>query len=743
MAIVAASVPSVGVEAASNSFSDVKAGSFYYEAVKALQAQGVIKGYADGTFKPDQKITRAEVAYIIASSLQLSSSSSSKFKDVQKGQWYYDAVTALEKAGIMNGRTQDSFNPNELITRSELAKVISLGYDLKENPEVAKSFKDINSKAWYKGYVGALIENKITSGVSATAFAPESAATRGQVAAFIYRADNNSKTKIDSITASSIKLGGKEYKLDSSLTPIFSEANAAALKNAFIRFKEKDGVITAISYLELTQSGTKEKPLVLDGKKATFGGNIKVTGDYFSINNLTIKGNLELSKNFSSQNLVVEGVTRINSSEVSIASNSAITFNLDNSSFNTVNVNGGKMVSILTNGASKISDLNLNQNAFLHPSAQTLIRAVNILSGANKVEFKGNIDEVYVNTNGSLTLAGQANIDKLRVQKLSELILELQGRINELKAEQLKQIMLKQQTIIGNLLLEIGKKAADFFKDYDKVKYYILNIGGVQNPDVPYTPSLPRDTTPPIISGVSSGNITTASFDVQFTVNEPGQLYYVVLPANAPQPSSVQVKAGENGSGEVASIQGSKAATATNELIEVGNLEENTDYHLYLVAEDRYGNLSNIASLNVKTLPVDQTPPSVFEDEVLSFDTDNNKLIDHVLVRFTEDLKSASLQSDEVQVSGYTITNAQTLSLGDLTAIIGMPQVQISSTSAETGMGNFGSLLFISLEEDETAPSTPTVTIKGNVLQDLSGNYFAGMDNVTTTYANVWDWLIK
>ena len=104
-------------------FTDVKDGFWAEAAINYLAAEGIIQGYGDGTFKPNNRITRAEIAQILYKALGLDEYVK-HFEDVKAGAWYYDAVTALATVGIVNGYPDGTFQPNANALRSESAQII-------------------------------------------------------------------------------------------------------------------------------------------------------------------------------------------------------------------------------------------------------------------------------------------------------------------------------------------------------------------------------------------------------------------------------------------------------------------------------------------------------------------------------------------------------------------------------------------------------------------------------------------
>lgn len=123
----------------------------------------------------------------IAFGAEAASSSSVSFTDIEKS-YAKDEVTALVEKGILGGYGDGSFKPSNSITRAELAKVLVLALGKEQDAASAAPFKDVDSKSWYSGYVGALVKSGITQGISADQFAPNKTVTREELAVFFIRA---------------------------------------------------------------------------------------------------------------------------------------------------------------------------------------------------------------------------------------------------------------------------------------------------------------------------------------------------------------------------------------------------------------------------------------------------------------------------------------------------------------------------------------------------------------------------
>ena len=109
-----------------NNFSDVSADKWYNNAVSTLSHMGVIGGYADGTFRPDAPISRAEFAKIAVSFTQNTGSATyNYFTDVKTTDWFAPYVTAAKDAGLIEGYSDGSFKPESKITRAEACAIVN------------------------------------------------------------------------------------------------------------------------------------------------------------------------------------------------------------------------------------------------------------------------------------------------------------------------------------------------------------------------------------------------------------------------------------------------------------------------------------------------------------------------------------------------------------------------------------------------------------------------------------------
>ena len=173
-------------------FTDVPPDNWAYEAVNELYKNKIISGVAEGVFAPEQMITRAQFAKLLAEAfLKEAVASVASFPDVSESEWYAPYIGKLYAAGIMTGDAAGYMQPEIEITRQDMAAMIyracnAAGKALPaERPQ--KTFVDDAQIADYaRGNVYALYAAGIINGKTDTAFAPLEHATRAEAAKMIY-----------------------------------------------------------------------------------------------------------------------------------------------------------------------------------------------------------------------------------------------------------------------------------------------------------------------------------------------------------------------------------------------------------------------------------------------------------------------------------------------------------------------------------------------------------------------------
>lgn len=179
------------VQASTNPFTDVKETNSHANAIVTLYNEGIITGITSKTYEPGKSATRGDAALYLANALNLQNSTAPNpgFKDVPTSSKYYKAIAALNKAGVVNGYG-DEFRPNATLTRPQLAKMLTIGFELEQSTTTKTKFTDVNklTDTATKKYIETLVDYGITKGTTATTFSPNMKLTRAQLATFLYNA---------------------------------------------------------------------------------------------------------------------------------------------------------------------------------------------------------------------------------------------------------------------------------------------------------------------------------------------------------------------------------------------------------------------------------------------------------------------------------------------------------------------------------------------------------------------------
>ena len=181
------------VDTSEMTFSDVPADAWYAPFVLQLVEEEIINGYPDGTFRPDGEVTRAEFAKMVANyAPKVTETKEVSFSDVKEGDWYYEAVTYMAANGYINGYPDSTFKPDDKISRAEVCTILTNIYgDLTATTEA--SFTDVTSDKWFYKAVMNLANAGYVNGMGNGIFAPDDNTTRAQAVKFIYVAENDGK----------------------------------------------------------------------------------------------------------------------------------------------------------------------------------------------------------------------------------------------------------------------------------------------------------------------------------------------------------------------------------------------------------------------------------------------------------------------------------------------------------------------------------------------------------------------
>jgi len=156
------------------------------ESVEKLAYKGIITGYGNYKFMPSGTLTRAEAATIIARAFNLQSASSvASFPDVGNSHWAKDFINAAALHGIIRGYPDGSFRPNEPVTRAEMTVMAAIAYDMTAPSGKGNYFTDLTENHWAAPYVNAFAEANIIKGYDDGTFRPNGTASRAEFAYLI------------------------------------------------------------------------------------------------------------------------------------------------------------------------------------------------------------------------------------------------------------------------------------------------------------------------------------------------------------------------------------------------------------------------------------------------------------------------------------------------------------------------------------------------------------------------------
>jgi hypothetical protein len=169
------------------------------------ESQALISGYEDGTIRPDNQISRAEfVALVNRVGGYQASGTTVAFSDVKAGDWYAGQVAAAVQQGYIGGFEDNTFRPNDSVTRAQAAAIIARIKGLSSDADRADQFADgANVPQWAKGVVGAVANAGYMIGDEANNFNADKALTRAEAVASLDRVFGVKEAAEQTLTLSS------------------------------------------------------------------------------------------------------------------------------------------------------------------------------------------------------------------------------------------------------------------------------------------------------------------------------------------------------------------------------------------------------------------------------------------------------------------------------------------------------------------------------------------------------------
>ncbi|PEQ87878.1 cell surface protein [Bacillus cereus] len=171
-------------------FSDVPANHWSTKAIYDLTNRKVVQGYGNNIFGFGDNVTRGQVArmiYMYVKPADADDSFKNPFTDI-RGHMFEKEIRALAKAGLVNGYGEGKFGPDDVLTREQMAQVLTNAFKFKATKTT--SFTDIDKNSWALKAISALEENGVTIGTGGKMYSPYAHVTREQYSQFLYNSIN-------------------------------------------------------------------------------------------------------------------------------------------------------------------------------------------------------------------------------------------------------------------------------------------------------------------------------------------------------------------------------------------------------------------------------------------------------------------------------------------------------------------------------------------------------------------------
>lgn len=166
-------------------FSDIAA-SPHRDAIERIVAEGISRGCDSTRYCPQDPVTRGQMASFIARAQQLAPVSGQRFSDVPPDHLHAEAINAITEAGIARGFDDGTFRPQEPVSRGQMATFLAIAMDLAPRDE--QRFEDVPAGYPHAGTINAVAEVGVSVGCASDRFCPHEPVTRAQMASFLSRA---------------------------------------------------------------------------------------------------------------------------------------------------------------------------------------------------------------------------------------------------------------------------------------------------------------------------------------------------------------------------------------------------------------------------------------------------------------------------------------------------------------------------------------------------------------------------
>ncbi|MGG5785133.1 S-layer homology domain-containing protein [Bacillus albus] len=172
-------------------FNDVPANHWSTKAIYDLANRKVVSGYGNNVFGFGDNVTRGQVArmiYAYVKPIDADTSFKNPFTDI-KGHMFEKEILALAKEGLVAGYGEGKFGPDDILTREQMAQVLTNAFKFKAT-KTKTIFTDVDKNSWASNAINALEENGVTAGTGSNKYSPQMHVTREQYSQFLYNSIN-------------------------------------------------------------------------------------------------------------------------------------------------------------------------------------------------------------------------------------------------------------------------------------------------------------------------------------------------------------------------------------------------------------------------------------------------------------------------------------------------------------------------------------------------------------------------
>ncbi|MGN0711803.1 MAG: S-layer homology domain-containing protein [Anaerovoracaceae bacterium] len=380
MALPVVSVPQIAHGA---TFTDIRghwAESYIYKAA----SYGIIKGDSEGTFRPDDKVTRAEFTSMVNKTLGNSGYASITFTDVPSWQWYYNDVSKGVAAAFINGYSDNTFRPNDPIQRQEAAVILHRVVPAAEYASITSKFKDkAGIASWASDSVGRIYSKGYMQGNQDGYFNPTASLTRAEAAKILCDVFDNEKivTSNTTISTKGTTLSNRIYANDVTITSAVGSGDVD-LKNC-----------------------------VVLGTLYVYGGG----DDTVTVNNTRV-ANAKIEKSSSSVRVLLKGQTTLNKAQVgkkAILETESLTNDVNGIGYNQVDISSSADVTL----RGKFYKVNLVGTSADVSVESGEITTLNVESSARNaaIDINKSVDITTANVSARADFTGSGRVQTMNV----------------------------------------------------------------------------------------------------------------------------------------------------------------------------------------------------------------------------------------------------------------------------------------------------------------------------------------